>query len=412
MKLAIFAPNILPVPAIKGGAVEELTTYIIEENDKSHRYDIDLYTVDNDGILNDINYKYTKIIKVKFRPNGKKDKYFFYRNKLIRRFPSGRIESNFSRTMASYFKTDYYDAVLIEDSREIFNSVLPKIKDEKLYFHLHDDFDLPNENTSRLKKIIKPLDLNMVKNMIKKSYRIITVSDYLKKRLEKLGANNIVTLYNGIIRTELIPQNSVESKAHWIKKLNIDPENDFVITFIGRFTSDKGPDKLLKALKLLKGKGHIKCLIVGKNWLHSERENNFTYELNKIYDQLPLEVKKNILFTGYVDHSKIGEIYSISNCLIIPSQYEEAFGVVALEAMSLGVPVIASNSGGLPEVLGNTGIIVKRGPKFESNLAAEIKKLAESRKLQMKIEKKEIMRSHDFPNTKEEYFNNFCKIVK
>lgn len=51
MKLAIISPNILPVPALDGGAVEELTTYIIEENEESHRYDIDLYTIDNDDRL-------------------------------------------------------------------------------------------------------------------------------------------------------------------------------------------------------------------------------------------------------------------------------------------------------------------------------------------------------------------------
>ena len=41
MKLAIFSPNIFPIPAVSGGAVEELVTYIIEENEVHHKYDID-----------------------------------------------------------------------------------------------------------------------------------------------------------------------------------------------------------------------------------------------------------------------------------------------------------------------------------------------------------------------------------
>ena len=74
MKLAIFAPNVLPVPAIEGGAVEELTTYIIEENEQKHNYDIDLYTIDNGDQLTDLVYNYTNIIRIKYKKNYLKEK--------------------------------------------------------------------------------------------------------------------------------------------------------------------------------------------------------------------------------------------------------------------------------------------------------------------------------------------------
>ncbi|WEB67090.1 hypothetical protein [Limosilactobacillus fermentum] len=69
MKLAVFAPNVLPVPALNGGAVEELITYFIEENEKKHIYDIDLYTVDNYNRLSNFQYKYTNILQIKYKPN-------------------------------------------------------------------------------------------------------------------------------------------------------------------------------------------------------------------------------------------------------------------------------------------------------------------------------------------------------
>ncbi|WP_283598508.1 hypothetical protein [Lactobacillus gallinarum] len=47
MKLAIISPGFVPAPAVKGGAVEKLIEYFIDGNEKDHKYDIDLYTVDD-----------------------------------------------------------------------------------------------------------------------------------------------------------------------------------------------------------------------------------------------------------------------------------------------------------------------------------------------------------------------------
>ena len=63
MKLAIISPGFVPVPAVKGGAVEQLIEYIVTANELYHKYDIDLYTVD-DPLLNNFTYKYTNLIKV------------------------------------------------------------------------------------------------------------------------------------------------------------------------------------------------------------------------------------------------------------------------------------------------------------------------------------------------------------
>ena len=70
MKLAISAPNVLPVPALDGGAVEELTTYIIEENEQKHLYDIDLYTIDNCNRLSNFKFK----VDCKINPNAVRTK--------------------------------------------------------------------------------------------------------------------------------------------------------------------------------------------------------------------------------------------------------------------------------------------------------------------------------------------------
>lgn len=410
MKLAIFAPNVLPVPAIEGGAVEELTTYIIEENEQKHNYDIDLYTIDNGDQLTDLVYNYTNIIRIKYKKNYLKEKVINKLNGFLIRMPNGRVISDFSECLTHEFKKDYYDAVVVEDNRQVFNSIARKINREKLIFHVHDDIYPPSDDLNKMQLLVHPKEYNMVKGIIRSADKIITVSHYLEKRFRKFGAKNTVTLYNGILKDNLV-STSLKNQNLLKNKLGISRE-EIVFTFIGRFTSDKGIDKLLSALKLLKDCPNLKCLIVGKNWLHSNVENEYSIKLQKIVASMSDDMKSKIVFTGYVDHQNINEIYSISDCVVIPSQYEEAFGVVALEAIAMGIPVIASNSGGLPEVLDRAAIIVNRGNNFVPELAKKIKQIYSSPKLRRQLKEKGKKRSENFPQTREEYFNNFSKIVK
>lgn len=409
MKLAIFSPNVLPVPAIKGGAVEELTTYIIEENEKLHKYDIDLYTIDNDDNLTSLRYKYTNIISIKYFPSRVKEKIIKFLNKFLIRLPNGRIISDLSETLTQNYKKNYYDIVVVEDNRQVFNSLIRKINNEKVFFHIHDDVYPPKDNIKGVEKLVHPKDLNLIKGIIKSSDKIVTVSHYLENRFKKYGARNTVTLYNGILKSNLKTISLEEQKE--IKKRFGIKDGDVVFTFIGRFISDKGIDKLLLSMELLKMYSNLKLVIVGKKWLPTKQDDEYSIRLKNIINSFPKSVIKRIIFTGYVEHSQINQIYSISDCLVVPSQYEEAFGVVALEAMTMGVPIIVSDSGGLPEVVGDSAIIVQRGPNFVRDLAKAMKKIYLNPTLRMQLGQKGKKRSTKFPNTKEEYFKNFIKIV-
>ena len=64
MKIAFITPGFVPVPAVKGGAIERLMTYLIEQNEDANEFDIDLYTVDHPKLAN-IKFKNTKINKIK-----------------------------------------------------------------------------------------------------------------------------------------------------------------------------------------------------------------------------------------------------------------------------------------------------------------------------------------------------------
>lgn len=359
MKLAILTPGFIPVPAVEGGAVEQLITYFVEENEKYHGYDIDLYTVQNPK-LNKFNYKYTNLIQVRKRSIFIKLyyslKYRIYKNL----FNKGLSNSILDKKIARACNTKKYDKILVENNMNIFNLISKKSKNIDLYFHLHNDFANGDEEKS----------LSKTKQIIKNSSNIIVVSDFLNKKLKKMGATNVETIYNTIDFSKYTEVNEKGKKR--IKKRYGIKSHDIIFTFIGRLEKEKGFDRIVKAFKMINqidSTGNIKCLIVG-NKKHIEMEND-----------------NRTIFTGYVDNKKINEIYSISDCVIIPTKVEEAFSVVALESLAMGKPIIASKSGALPELLsGTSNIIIDNNDDFVVNLVKSITKLSKNKSYRIKME--------------------------
>jgi glycosyltransferase involved in cell wall biosynthesis len=83
-------------------------------------------------------------------------------------------------------------------------------------------------------------------------------------------------------------------------------------------------------------------------------------------------VQESVVFTGRVSDEELASLYRGALLYVQPS-VTEGFGLPVLEAMLNGVPVIASDGGALPEVIGAGGVIVKLGDSFVKNLAEAIK---------------------------------------
>lgn len=390
----------MPVPAVKGGAIEQLIQYFIEGNEVNHEYDIDLYTVD-DPLLIHVKYKYTTLIKLR----DKQKNIFGYRLKYGLKNRFNKVLHN--QTMSSYlidstykrYKRNYYDVVLVENNMDLYQKIYPIFNKERIVFHLHNDVDCndPAKTKEKTKYVMDTAD------------KIIVVSDFLKQKLVKIAPeqeNKVYVAYNGIIGASF-KNIGKEEKIKIREKYNLQ-DDDIVFTFVGRMCSDKGIDKLLKAMGRLKKYPKIHCLIVGNNFFGSAEENDFINNLNTIAKDLT----DKIHFTGYISNSELYKIYSITDCVIIPAQYEEVFGVVALEAMKMQKPVIASISGALPEVLSEKcAIFIKRDTKFVLNLSDTIYKLANDKSLRIKLGLNGGKRSMHFPQNEKQYFNLIRNII-
>lgn len=130
------------------------------------------------------------------------------------------------------------------------------------------------------------------------------------------------------------------------KKLGIPPANTFITT-IGRLVPEKGQATLLhSAFDVLKYNQQIIFIVLGDGPL---KEDLITLAQTSKYS-------KNIMFLG--TREDVREILHISDILVVPSLHE-GFGITIVEAMQQGLPIIASNVGGIPEIVdSNTGILI------------------------------------------------------
>ena len=135
------------------------------------------------------------------------------------------------------------------------------------------------------------------------------------------------------------------------KRINIKKNKDFI--FCGRLVRDKGADVLINAFSLvLKKYKKSNLTIVGDG-----PEYKILKEKSK-----ELGMQKNIQFTGSLTGTILNKKLNEHYCMIVPSLWNEPFGIVALEGLATTEFVISSNKGGLPEVMKNCGQLVEPTP--------------------------------------------------
>jgi len=130
------------------------------------------------------------------------------------------------------------------------------------------------------------------------------------------------------------------------------------VLFVGRLIALKGISNLIKAIKIVQSKNcHVELIIIG--------EGPKRFELEKLANEL--SISSNTHFYGNINREKLYQSYKSADVLVLPSTIvdgqTEGLGVVLLEAMASGTPVIGSNTGGIPDIIedGVNGLLVTPG---------------------------------------------------
>ena len=195
-----------------------------------------------------------------------------------------------------------------------------------LVIHVHaTEFDRTGEHVNQVVYDIERMGMQL-------SDHIIAVSHRTKKIITEnygINANKISVVHNGAIENE-----TVESNIHR-------PFKEKMVLFLGRITSQKGPSYFIEAANnVLKIKKNVRFIMAGDGDL-----------MNKMIRRVAeLKISNKFHFTGFLRGNDLTNIFKISDLFIMPS-VSEPFGIVPIEAMRHGVPVIVSKQSGVAEIL-------------------------------------------------------------
>jgi len=391
MRIAILTSGILPVPAVGGGAVENLVDFYLEYNDIHKLHDITVYSIwhpdveQHPALQSAVNhYQYikvdtplAKIRKKLFHYTHQNDEYYHY-----------AIEYYFHEALRRLRK-EHYDAIILEN-RPGYAIKLADKTNAALVVHLHNDS--LNKNTYRSQEIYRPVT------------RIITVSDYIANCVRSINPEDTKcqTVHNGI---DMKAFANLSSDAH-------DRPSAFTLIFCGRMVPEKGIAELIEALNILYNRRpsadlDINLMVLGSSFYgNANKESDFIKQLKRTAEP----IKQHIQFTGFVPYDLVPSYLRLADVAVVPSLWDDPFPTTILEAQAMGLPIITTMRGGIPEqVTGDNALMLPTDAHFTERLADAILYLYEHPEKREEMSKAGLERSKQF--SKETYARNFFEAL-
>lgn len=232
--------------------------------------------------------------------------------------------------IAKDFNVTDDSVIIVHNSIKLYRQIRKRAPKAKMVMHMHNAFE-PDGLDQNVKMIVPSM-------FLKKHYQVY------------LPDADIAIVPNGI------DLEAYQKKAVPLQKsdLGITPEKK-TIFFAGRISPDKGVTLLLQAFEqLLKERNDIELVVVG-DYMSKSKGEKATYQ--REVRELAERLKPHCHMVGGVTPEEIYNYYSLADLVVIPSQFQEPFCMVAIEAMGAGKPVLVSTHGGMTEFVkeGDTG---------------------------------------------------------
>ena len=385
-KVLLIPPPELPVPAVQGGAVETLLTHLIRENERQGRLELLCASIPNpDAAKQAEQFRHTKMLYVA-RPKGHR-----------RYWPMVFIERCFG-VAAPY--DPWYQKVQLSLALELpppdlivaeggnltqCSAISRMFGRRRCLAHLHGQ------------TTCTPVMDDIYGG-------VLALSEFIREDYLKTSAldRRYAYILHNCVDTDIFRPGE---PSHALRAdLGFAPE-DFVVLFCGRLEPDKGIHKLLEALGAVENP-RIKLLIVGSPFFGRTQQSSFLRKL----EQQARGLEGRVQFTGYIPNEALPAYYHLADVVCVPTLVEEAAGLVAVEAMACGRPVLATRSGGMPEYLaGSQAVLVDRGPDIVGQLAWALQMLYEHPNLCREMGAAGAQRARDFSVTA--FYEHFVRIV-
>ncbi|ARK30743.1 glycosyltransferase family 4 protein [Halalkalibacter krulwichiae] len=319
MKILMICTEKLPVPAVRGGAIQTYIDGVSPTLAKNH--DLTILGTTDDSLPNDEKVNNIRYVRT---PGGLLED---YRDNVKQFLQSSEAES--------------YDLIHIFNRPRLVLAVRECAPNARIVLSMHNDmFKLEKIDPEEAEAAIDQLD------------KIITVSDYIGKTISDLfpkAAGKLKTIYSGVDIDRFVPPHSkkaLEMREEIRKEHNLNGKK--VILFAGRLSANKGADILVQAMPLIAKKhSDIALVLVGSKWFSVNEVSDYVAYVRSLAARLPIPVVN----TGFVAPSEIQKWFAAADVFVCPSQWQEPLARVHYEAMASGLPIITTARGGNPEVI-------------------------------------------------------------
>lgn len=287
------------------------------------------------------------------------------------RTPGGLLET-YAAGVTEYLKQNRFDLIHIFNRPRLVLPVREMAPDARLILSLHNEMFHPQK--------IAP---DEAQQAIAEVERIVTVSDYIGETIRSLypeAASKLRTIYSGVDLSQFVPPWSGEGKR--IRE-EVRREHGLtgkkVILFVGRLSPKKGADILVRAMpELAKRHPDAALVLVGSKWYGEDRISDYVGYVRALAARSPVPV----VTTGFITPDQVHRWFCAGDLFVCASQWEEPLARVHYEAMAAGLPIITTARGGNPEVVEGAGNgLVVTDPSDPSHLAEAISRLLRDSRL-------------------------------
>lgn len=327
LRMAIVAPEQIPVPPVRGGSVE-ITVYAMARQLAALHHDVTVFS--------------------------RKHRRYPAREQLhgiqLERVATGS-RAKYLANVINALAGRTFDVIQVEN-RPLFVQPIKRLFPQatvSLFLHSLTFVSPPKANKSAVREVLNAADL------------IVVNSGSLKQAMIKRypqAAHKIRTAWLGVDAARFSPAYGKR------------PKRILTLLFAGRLIPRKGLPVLIRAIRRTPARRRIRLLVAG-----GSPRSSYARRMRRLARRLGVRAK----FLGMVPHRRIHLVYRQADAFVCPSQKHEAFGLVNVEALASGLPVIASRIGGIGEIVqhGNNGYLVDHYRR-PAAFAAAINKLVSS----------------------------------
>lgn len=325
-------PELLPVPPVKGGAVEHWVHEVVHRLDPQ-QFNLTVFSrPSGQTLVNGVHYvgiPWTRLEQA----------FYWLKERVTWRNPLryvAKIQNVMSYGCRVAAQLAPFDTVIIHNEPNLLLFITRQAS-QKLVLHMHNDHLTHRAFRWMYRKALHKADL------------VICVSQYIKSNAVQYfpeHAHKFVVLFNATDPLLFKPYGEL---AHQVLQdtVPLSSEHQYLL-YVGRLTPEKGVDVLIKAFALaLQQMPTLRLIITGSSFFEGAVKTSY----QKSLIMLAKPISHAIVFTGFIPHEKLKYLYSSVDLIVLPSVWQDPCPLVVLEAMASGTCLVASKVGGVPEVV-------------------------------------------------------------